>query len=376
MYQPRHKGRVNHVRARTLAAGVTVAGIAGGGQFITAQQASADGALTPSQVTAIAKEGCPQLSGQALDIAVKLTTPESGRDPSAVGDGGNSFGLWQIHQPSHPSLFPDAASSPVGNARAMCQVSNGGQNFSPWTTYTDGSYQSAPGATTGGIAAPVQQQSAQQAGTYGRPVPGQIIQVFRNPGSGYALGYHTGVDFAADLGDAVRSAGPGVVASINQSGAPYGNHVVVKHPDGVYTLYAHLSAIKVTVGQSVTHDTTVGLIGSTGHSSGAHLHFEARNDATAFSADVFRDPIAWLNGHAATKVTPTPKVAETPKVAKSTGNTYTVKSGDWLVRIAREELGDANKWCELYDLNRETIGDNPSLIRPGQILKLPAMNGK
>jgi nucleoid-associated protein YgaU len=52
--------------------------------------------------------------------------------------------------------------------------------------------------------------------------------------------------------------------------------------------------------------------------------------------------------------------------------TYTVDSGDNLSAIAKQELGDANRWREIYELNKDVIGDNPDLIQPGMELKLPS----
>jgi 2',3'-cyclic-nucleotide 2'-phosphodiesterase / 3'-nucleotidase len=57
---------------------------------------------------------------------------------------------------------------------------------------------------------------------------------------------------------------------------------------------------------------------------------------------------------------------------ESTTKTYTVDSGDNLSAIAKQELGDANRWREIYELNKDVIGDNPDLIQPGMELKLPS----
>jgi nucleoid-associated protein YgaU len=57
--------------------------------------------------------------------------------------------------------------------------------------------------------------------------------------------------------------------------------------------------------------------------------------------------------------------------AKAKAKTYTVDSGDNLSAIAQQELGDANRWREIYDLNKDVIGKNPDLIQPGMELKLP-----
>ncbi|TME71495.1 MAG: LysM peptidoglycan-binding domain-containing protein [Chloroflexi bacterium] len=64
------------------------------------------------------------------------------------------------------------------------------------------------------------------------------------------------------------------------------------------------------------------------------------------------------------------KLEKAPTEAKA--KTYTVDSGDNLSAIARQELGDANRWREIYELNKDTIGDNPDLIQPGMELKLPS----
>jgi nucleoid-associated protein YgaU len=64
------------------------------------------------------------------------------------------------------------------------------------------------------------------------------------------------------------------------------------------------------------------------------------------------------------------KLEKAPTETKT--KTYTVDSGDNLSAIARQELGDANRWREIYELNKEVIGDNPDLIQPGMELKLPS----
>lgn len=112
-----------------------------------------------------------------------------------------------------------------------------------------------------------------------------------------SAGGHSGLDITAPQGTPVKSATAGTVASINSSGGAYGLHVVVRHGDGVYTLYAHLSAISVSMGQAVTAGQQVGNVGSTGNSSGPHLHFEVRNHPTAFTSGTFMNPLTWLRSH-------------------------------------------------------------------------------
>ena len=86
---------------------------------------------------------------------------------------------------------------------------------------------------------------------------------------------HLGTDFAAPTGTPARTVGDGVVSFAGVQGG-YGNVVIVKHRNNHETLYAHLSKINVRVGQSIGQGETIGLVGSTGWSTGPHLHFEFR----------------------------------------------------------------------------------------------------
>jgi murein DD-endopeptidase MepM/ murein hydrolase activator NlpD len=84
---------------------------------------------------------------------------------------------------------------------------------------------------------------------------------------------HPGFDFAAPIGTEVFATADGVVETA-EANSGYGLHVVIDHGFGYETLYGHLSATKVTVGQKVKRGTIIGLVGSTGRSTGPHLHYE------------------------------------------------------------------------------------------------------
>ncbi|MBW5484185.1 M23 family metallopeptidase [Streptomyces bambusae] len=112
-------------------------------------------------------------------------------------------------------------------------------------------------------------------------------------GAMWSSGSHTGIDFHAATGTSVRAVGAGVIVEAGYGGA-YGNNVVIKHNDGTYTQYAHMSSLSVSVGQQVTPGQQIGLSGSTGNSSGPHLHFEARSGAN-YGSDI--DPVAYLRSH-------------------------------------------------------------------------------
>ncbi|GAA2259002.1 hypothetical protein GCM10010145_33740 [Streptomyces ruber] len=122
------------------------------------------------------------------------------------------------------------------------------------------------------------------------PVKGGTGTPYRASGPSWSKGYHTGVDFPVPTGTSVRSVKSGKVVTAGWGGS-FGYQVVVRHSDGRYSQYAHLSAISVRSGQSVSTGQRIGRVGSTGNSSGPHLHFEIRT-GPGFGSDI--DPVAYL----------------------------------------------------------------------------------
>ncbi|WP_181788281.1 M23 family metallopeptidase [Streptomyces phytophilus] len=114
-----------------------------------------------------------------------------------------------------------------------------------------------------------------------------------NQGGARWAAKHSGQDFAAPTGTKVKSASDGTVVTAGWGGA-YGNNIVIKHGEGLYTQYAHLSKIDVNVGEKVNAKELIGKIGTTGNSTGPHLHFEVRTTPDYGSAV---DPVAFLNKH-------------------------------------------------------------------------------
>lgn len=109
------------------------------------------------------------------------------------------------------------------------------------------------------------------------PVAGQLTSGF-----GYRIHlilginrFHSGIDLAAPYGTLVGAADGGQVIQAGYSGG-YGYSVTLYHGGGFATLYAHLSSIQVTIGQNIERGQVIGLVGSTGLSTGPHLHFEVR----------------------------------------------------------------------------------------------------
>jgi murein DD-endopeptidase MepM/ murein hydrolase activator NlpD len=91
-----------------------------------------------------------------------------------------------------------------------------------------------------------------------------------------AQAFHSGIDFAISCGTPIHAAGNGTVVFAGFDGGGYGNYVILNHGGGFATLYGHQSAIAVSAGQAVTAGQVIGYVGSTGKSTGCHVHFEVR----------------------------------------------------------------------------------------------------
>lgn len=119
------------------------------------------------------------------------------------------------------------------------------------------------------------------SGRFVWPIGGRITQGFRY--------YHRGIDIATALGTPVLAADAGrvIVAGWPDNGG-YGNRVVIDHGNGYQTLYAHLSKVSVVIGQTVNAGNVIGLEGSTGRSTGPHLHFEIKKNG------VYQNPLDYL----------------------------------------------------------------------------------
>jgi murein DD-endopeptidase MepM/ murein hydrolase activator NlpD len=118
--------------------------------------------------------------------------------------------------------------------------------------------------------------------------------------------FHTGIDIATNTGDAVRAPADGTIMKAG-FGTGYGREVIIDHGHGIETLYAHLSGFAVIAGQDIHRGDILGYVGSSGHSTGPHLHYEVRIHDTPVN------PYKYLHATqrqlASTPSTPTPAIA-------------------------------------------------------------------
>jgi peptidoglycan hydrolase-like protein with peptidoglycan-binding domain len=128
-----------------------------------------------------------------------------------------------------------------------------------------------------------------------RPVPGSIGDAFGAPRENGRK--HSGVDFPVAYGTLVEAAGVGSTVFAGYNNGGYGNLVVIQHRLGYTTWYAHLSRITTWAGERVQGGTRIGYVGSTGHSTGPHLHFEVRLN------NVPIDPMPYLLAGTAARAT-------------------------------------------------------------------------
>lgn len=129
---------------------------------------------------------------------------------------------------------------------------------------------------------PIPATAARGTGAFGWPVSGRITQKFWSR--------HPGIDIAAPKGTPVVAADSGYVVQAGWSNVGYGYMILINHGNGYLTRYAHLSALNVEIGESVKKGQLIGRVGSTGNSTGPHLHFEI------IRGSVHRNPFGLLPG--------------------------------------------------------------------------------
>ena len=132
------------------------------------------------------------------------------------------------------------------------------------------------------------------------PVPGAVIGAHFGEYGSWSR-YHTGLDFRASYGTPIRAVKAGVVLYAGNSGDWAGNHVAIKHADGMTTMSSHMSSMAVSAGRMVRAGQVIGHVGQTGRAFGAHLHFELYPAGVKYG-DVYKaiNPQPWLAANGVT----------------------------------------------------------------------------
>ncbi len=189
---------------------------------------------------------------------------------------------------------------------------------------------------------------------------------------------HAGLDIKVTVGDTILSAFDGKIRIVKDQGRRgYGKYIVIRHDNGLETVYGHLSKQLVKEDQLVRAGDVIGLGGNTGRSTGSHLHFETRflgiaiNPALMFdfekqdvTADSYTHSFKKQPTEKRTKVRANAKVPTTqPQVANGEGVYYKVKSGDTLSKIAAKQGVTVNQLCRLNGITTSTV------LQIGQVLR-------
>lgn len=192
---------------------------------------------------------------------------------------------------------------------------------------------------------------------------------------------HRGVDINLNTGDTVRAAFDGKVRINNYEGGGYGHYLVIRHNNGLETVYAHLSRKLVTRGDVVRAGDPIGLGGSTGRSTGPHLHFETRfmgidiNPAMLFDLNEgvpLRDVYTFRRGgrgvRSESPVYAQKSSASIPSSGKAGANrapkTYRIRQGDTLSTIASRNGTTVKKLCTLNNMSTKAT------LRVGKTLRI------
>lgn len=177
---------------------------------------------------------------------------------------------------------------------------------------------------------------------------------------------HKGIDIGIKMNDTIYAAFDGKVRLTNFEAKGYGNYVILRHGNGMETVYGHLNRFLVKENQTVRAGQPIALGGSTGRSTGPHLHFETRFMGYAINPQAIVD-VANRRAHGSTyafsKSTYTQASGRTYASAPKP-STHTVKSGEDLTRIAQMNGISTRTLMRLNGLKESDI------IRPGQVLKV------
>ncbi|MET7935633.1 transglycosylase family protein [Streptomyces sp. NPDC005322] len=280
----------------SLKAGLTRGGPAPdtspGSQASGSQDAQKSATPTPKATTEAAPKATPRAAPRATPKAVPQSpsyTVARGDTLSRIADAQDVAGGWErLYETNRRVIGGDPDLILPGQRLSLDSHRNAPRATA--TQRTDAKHAQAQAHKS----TPHKRQTGtatRSSSSFTTPVGSTLVGTpYGVSGSNWSSGHHTGTDFPVPVGTQVRAVGPAEVVAAGWGGA-YGYQVVLRHSDGMYTQYAHMSALSVQVGQSVAGGQQIGSSGSTGNSTGPHVHFEVRTGPD-YGSDV--NPLAYL----------------------------------------------------------------------------------
>ena len=193
------------------------------------------------------------------------------------------------------------------------------------------------------------------------PVPGLITSDF----GPRRYRYHYGTDLRINIGDSVRTAFDGKVRIIDYEARGYGHYVVIRHNNGLETVYAHLSQVLVSLDQNVKGGELIALGGNTGRSTGPHLHFEMRYLGNALNPASIVNFITGKVHNDIYQITKRKSFYYQHEVRKqASAKYYKVRKGDTLGHIALRNGTSVKAICRLNKIKTNTK------LQPGQRIRI------
>ncbi|QKV91091.1 transglycosylase family protein [Streptomyces sp. NA02950] len=244
------------------------------------------GARTPEAAPKSTPKAAPKAAPKATTKAVPQSasyTVAGGDTLSRIAGAEHVDGGWEaLYDANRRTIGDDPNLIMPGQRLTLDTHAGGGRERAP---------QAKPKATPKPKVSTAQGGQDSAASSFTTPVAStKVGTAYGVPGSNWSSGHHTGTDFPVPVGTRVRAVGPAEVVAAGWGGA-YGYQVVLRHSDGMYSQYAHMSSLSVHVGQSVKGGQQIGNSGSTGNSTGPHVHFEVRTGPD-YGSDV--NPLSYL----------------------------------------------------------------------------------
>ncbi len=307
---------------------------------------------------------------------------------AAIGVAAQTYRLPSAHTAEHKNLI--ARQENIGNQISVKDTQDFLDNLfkdeaePELDIYTEG-WNSKSVNAYAGMEVPYMQTI--DVSNFAMPCPGYVTSPY-----GYRPRFrreHKGIDLKLQTGDTVYAAFPGRVRLTNFERRGYGHYVILRHPNGLETVYGHLSKILVKPDQDVKVGEPIALGGNTGRSFGSHLHFETRymgtpinpaaifdfanqtvhTDTYTFDKDTYRkprnfDPAANTEYARQYRATHPQKATASSSSGSKGSKSYTIRRGDTLSRIASRNGVTVRQLCRLNGMTTKTK------LTPGKKIRL------